>query len=41
MITRTPDGALRIDYRNVVITRWPPGERIYGQSTEAVQAVKA
>ncbi len=25
------DGAPRIDYKDVVITRWPPGERIYGK----------
>jgi fumarate reductase flavoprotein subunit len=24
------DGDPRIDYQNVVITRWPPGERVYG-----------
>ncbi|HWC15650.1 MAG TPA: fumarate reductase (quinol) flavoprotein subunit [Terriglobales bacterium] len=31
MITRASDGSLRIDYSRVVITRWPPGERVYGQ----------
>jgi fumarate reductase flavoprotein subunit len=25
------DGEPRIDYRNVVITNWPPGERVYGR----------
>jgi fumarate reductase flavoprotein subunit len=25
------DGAPRIEYLDVVITRWPPGERVYGQ----------
>jgi fumarate reductase flavoprotein subunit len=25
------DGEPRIDYKNVVITRWPPGERVYGK----------
>ncbi|HEX9596269.1 MAG TPA: succinate dehydrogenase/fumarate reductase flavoprotein subunit, partial [Anaerolineales bacterium] len=25
------DGAPRIAYKDVVITRWPPGERIYGK----------
>ena len=24
------DGAPRVDYKDVVITRWPPGERVYG-----------
>jgi fumarate reductase flavoprotein subunit len=28
---RTPDGAPRIDYLNVVITNWPPAERTYGE----------
>ena len=27
------DGAPRIDYRDVVITKWPPGERKYGADT--------
>ena len=27
------DGAPRIDYRDVVITQWPPGERKYGADT--------
>jgi fumarate reductase flavoprotein subunit len=27
------DGDPRIDYQDVVITRWPPAERIYGQVT--------
>jgi fumarate reductase flavoprotein subunit len=27
---RDPDGSCRIDYLPVTITRWPPGERIYG-----------
>ena len=25
------DGEPRIDYKDVVITRWPPGERVYGK----------
>ena len=29
LATRT-DGEPRIDYLDVVITRWPPGERVYG-----------
>jgi fumarate reductase flavoprotein subunit len=28
---REPDGACRIDYLPVTVTRWPPGERIYGR----------
>ncbi|MEA2648558.1 MAG: fumarate reductase flavoprotein subunit [Candidatus Binataceae bacterium] len=27
----TPEGPPRIEYRPVVITRWPPGERVYGR----------
>jgi fumarate reductase flavoprotein subunit len=26
------DGAPRIDYRDVVITKWPPAERVYGRA---------
>ncbi len=25
------DGEPRIGYKDVVITRWPPGERVYGK----------
>ena len=28
---RRSDGPPRIDYRPVSITRWPPGERVYGR----------
>ena len=28
---RTADGAPRIEYSPVTITRWPPGERVYGR----------
>lgn len=28
---RTDDGAPRIEYAPVTITRWPPGERVYGE----------
>jgi len=42
VITRTADGSLRIEYQPVVITRWPPGERVYGQQTQvANQMVRA
>jgi len=43
VITRTADGSLRIEYQPVVITRWPPGERVYGQQTQpaAKQVVRA
>jgi fumarate reductase flavoprotein subunit len=28
---RNPDGSSRVEYAPVKITRWPPGERVYGQ----------
>jgi fumarate reductase flavoprotein subunit len=31
LIYREPDGASRVEYRPVTMTRWPPGERIYGR----------
>ncbi len=31
MIHRNPDGSCRVEYLPVTITRWPPGERIYGR----------
>ena len=30
VVFREPDGRARVEYRPVTITRWPPGERIYG-----------
>ncbi|MQA63431.1 MAG: fumarate reductase (quinol) flavoprotein subunit [Actinophytocola sp.] len=31
LIRRTPAGESRVDYLPVTITRWPPGERVYGR----------
>src|ERR1051326_308133 len=31
---RAPDGSCRIEYLPVKITRWPPGERVYGVPAE-------
>jgi len=31
LISRTGEGPPRVDYLPVVITRWPPGERVYGR----------
>jgi fumarate reductase flavoprotein subunit len=31
MVYRGPDGSSRIEYLPVTITRWPPGERVYGR----------
>jgi fumarate reductase flavoprotein subunit len=28
---RQPDGTCRIEYLPVTITRWPPGQRVYGR----------
>jgi len=31
LIYRNPDGSCRVEYQPVTITRWPPGERVYGR----------
>ena len=31
LIHRDADGSPRIEYPPVTITRWPPGERVYGR----------
>jgi len=31
LVHREPDGTARFDYFPVTITRWPPGERVYGR----------
>jgi fumarate reductase flavoprotein subunit len=31
LIHRTDDGSARVEYLPVTITRWPPGERVYGR----------
>jgi len=33
VVYRDPDGSAQVDYLPVTITRWPPGERVYGQKT--------
>jgi fumarate reductase flavoprotein subunit len=30
LIYRNPDGSCRVEYSPVTITRWPPGQRVYG-----------
>ena len=30
LVHRQPDGSCRVEYLPVTITRWPPGERVYG-----------
>jgi fumarate reductase flavoprotein subunit len=32
LIHRNADGSLRVEYLPVTITRWPPGERVYGEA---------
>jgi fumarate reductase flavoprotein subunit len=32
LIHRTLDGPPRVEYQPVTITRWPPGERVYGEA---------
>jgi len=32
LIYRKPDGSTRVEYLPVTITRWPPGERVYGEA---------
>jgi fumarate reductase flavoprotein subunit len=31
LVYRNPDGSTRVEYLPVTITRWPPGERVYGK----------
>jgi fumarate reductase flavoprotein subunit len=31
LVRRQPDGSSRVEYLPVTITRWPPGERVYGK----------
>jgi fumarate reductase flavoprotein subunit len=33
LIHRAADGSTRVEYLPVTITRWPPGERVYGEAT--------
>jgi len=38
VVTRRSDGQPRVDYLQVKITRWPPGERVYGQPAQKAGA---
>jgi fumarate reductase flavoprotein subunit len=31
LVRRNSDGSMQIEYLPVKVTRWPPGERVYGQ----------
>jgi fumarate reductase flavoprotein subunit len=37
LIHRRADGSSRVEYLPVTITRWPPGERAYGEAAHAGQ----
>ena len=41
LVHRNADGSSRVEYLPVTITRWPPGERVYGEPQEQPQAVPA
>lgn len=38
LVHRNADGSARVEYPPVKITRWPPGERVYGQQPQAKEA---
>jgi len=38
VVRLAPDDSLRVEYQPVTITRWPPGERVYGQEEAPVEA---
>ncbi|HEV8383794.1 MAG TPA: fumarate reductase (quinol) flavoprotein subunit [Candidatus Acidoferrales bacterium] len=38
IVLRNADGSSRVDYLPVTITRWPPGERVYGQQAQEAPA---
>jgi succinate dehydrogenase flavoprotein subunit len=38
LMYRNPDGTSRVEYQPVKITRWPLGQRVYGQQSQAVTA---
>jgi fumarate reductase flavoprotein subunit len=38
LVFRASDGCPRVEYLPVKITRWPPGERVYGQPAEKASA---
>jgi fumarate reductase flavoprotein subunit len=37
LVFRNSDGSSRVEYQPVTITRWPPGERVYGQARQEQQ----
>ena len=41
LVRRRPDGSTQVDYLPVKITRWPPGERVYGQREQKQPAAES
>lgn len=41
LVYRNKDGSSRVEYLPVTITRWPPGERVYGRQADMASEVKA
>jgi fumarate reductase flavoprotein subunit len=40
LVRRSADDSLQVDYLPVKITRWPPGERKYGEGSHAAAPKK-
>ena len=38
LVRRAADNSLQVEYLPVKITRWPPGERVYGEASQAAAA---
>ena len=38
LVYRNADGSSRVEYLPVKITRWPPGERVYGEPSQTKDA---
>ncbi len=41
LVYRNADGSSRVEYLPVTITRWPPGERVYGQVKQQPETMTA
>jgi fumarate reductase flavoprotein subunit len=41
LVYRNADGSARVEYLPVTITRWPPGERVYGQRAKHGETMTA
>jgi fumarate reductase flavoprotein subunit len=40
LLFRNLDGSSRVEYSPVRLTRWPPGERVYGQGEEPTKTMQ-